>query len=209
MALDDPDLPMTGVIPSKEELARFINLTVRPHERDEWSYSFLLPDGWYQQPAPPGKPNIGNPAEFIPLGVYTPTADYMPPVIFSVGVRPAPAKGVVAEWLEEQCHLQQLALQRLVPHQFLVGWGADALAMQASDLGPMKLRIVMFEDGGRLFALTAMAPEKMWDTVVATLSLMILTFELADPKGQTANVLRKPKEAETEGSPGAGGRAQA
>lgn len=196
MALDDPDLPMKGVIPDKEALAEHINLTVRPHERDEWSYSFLLPDGWYQQPPPPGKPNIADPAEFIPLGVYTPTPHYMPPVIFSVGVRPAPKKGYVAEWLEEQCRLQQLVIQKMTVHEMLVGPVADASALQASDIGPMKLRIAMFEDGERLFVLTAMAPANMWDDVVATLSLMMLTFELAEPKGRNVPILRKPPEAE-------------
>jgi hypothetical protein len=68
----------------------------------------------------------------------------------------------------------------------------DAVALQASDIGPLKLRLVMFEDGGRLFVLTAMAPLKLWDTVVATLSLAILSFELIQPKGQTVPVLPKP-----------------
>jgi hypothetical protein len=198
MALDDPDMPMTGLVPTKEELESFLNLSVRPHERDEWKYSFLVPDGWYQQPPPPGRPDVTAPTEFIPLGVYTAAEKYMPPVLFSVGVRPAPKAGVVAEWLEEQCRAQSLALQRMTAHEFLFGWGADAVALQASDLGPLKLRVVMFEDGGRLFALTAMAPVDLWEAFVEPLSLMILTFELASPKGPTVPVFRKPPGADAE-----------
>jgi hypothetical protein len=118
----------------------------------------------------------------------------MPPVVFTIAVRRAPKEGSVAEWLEKQCYMQGLALQRMEVHKFLFGTGIDALALQASDLTPLKLRIVMFEDGGRLFALTGMAPVSMWETVVATLSLAILTFELVSPKGPTAPLLPEPRE---------------
>jgi hypothetical protein len=191
MALDDPDLPMNGVVPSKEELKDFMTLTIR-QPRPDLEFTFMLPDGWYKQPSPPDRPDLSNEAEFASLGVFTPTKEFVPPIVFSVGARPAPKKGTVAEWLEKQCHLQQLALQRMTVHEFLFGYGVDAVALQSSDIGPLKLRLVMFEDGGRLFVLTAMAPLKLWDTVVATLSLAILSFELIQPKGQTVPVLPKP-----------------
>ena len=56
-ALDDPDMPMKGLAPPPAELAEMMTITVR-HERPELEYSFLLPDGWYKQPTPPGKPQI-------------------------------------------------------------------------------------------------------------------------------------------------------
>jgi hypothetical protein len=195
--LDDPDMPMQGLIPSKEELKDFVHVRVT-HETPDIVYSILLPDGWCQQPKPPGKPDLSKEGEFVTLGVFTATKDFMPPIVFTVGVRPAPKKGVVAEWLERQCMLQQLALQRMAAHTFPFGPAADAIALQASDLGPMKLRVVMFEDGGRLFALTGMAPLKMWDTVVATLSLAIYSFELEEPMGPTVPVFRKPKPEDVE-----------
>lgn len=203
MALDDPDLPMKGVLPTQEELKEFMTLTVRPGQSD-LDFSFMLPDGWYQQPAPPERPNLKDEGEFLPLGVFTPTKNFIPPIVFSAAVRPAPKQGTVAEWLEEQCHLQQLALQRMTVHTFLFGPAADAVALQASELGPLKLRVVAFEDGGRLFVLTAMAPLKLWDTVVATLSLAILTFELLEPKGNTVAVLPKPPDDGASSGNGAG-----
>src|SRR5262245_60755106 len=105
MELDDLDLPMKGVIPSKEELQEFLTITVRQTPSDLDS-TFMLPDGWYQQPAPKQKPDLKNEAEFLTLGVYTPTKDFMPPVVFSIGVKKAPKVGNVAEWLEKQCYLQ-------------------------------------------------------------------------------------------------------
>jgi hypothetical protein len=193
MNLDDPDMPMAGLAPSPEDLAEMMNITFR-HDRPEFEHSFLLPDGWYKQPAPPGRPDVKeNENEFLSLGVYTVTRDFVPPVLFSVGVRPAPKKGYVAEWLEKQCALQGLALQRMTVHEFLFGWGADAVALQASDIGPLKLRIVMFEDSFRLWALTGMAPQSMWEGSVVPLSRAICTFELLHPGKQNTPILRKPE----------------
>ncbi len=193
MALDDPDMPMAGLGPSPEELAELMTITFR-HDRPEFEYSFLLPDGWYKQPTPPGKPELKESEnDFLSLGVYTVTKDFIPPVLFSVGVRPAPKKGFVAEWLEKQCILQGLAVERLTVHKFLVGWGADAVALQASDLGPLKLRIVMFEDSQRLWALTGMAPLSMWEASVIPLSRAICSFELLKPGTQNVAILPKPE----------------
>lgn len=192
MALDDPDMPMAGLAPAAEDLAEMMTITVR-HERPEFEYSFMLPDGWYQQPAPPGKPAVKDSEyEFLSLGVFTVTRDFVPPVVFSVGVRPAPKKGVVAEWLETQCTMQGLALQRMTVHKFLFGWGADAVALQASDIGPLKLRVVMFEDSHRLWVLTGMAPLSLWEGSVVPLSRAICTFELLNPGGQHTAILQKP-----------------
>jgi hypothetical protein len=193
MAIDDPDMPVSGLAPSPEELAEMMTLTVR-HERQELEYSFMLPDGWYQHPPPPGKPDVKESEyEFLSLGVFTVTRDFVPPVLFSVGVRPAPKKGVVAEWLEKQCIMQGLALQRMTVHKFLFGWGADAIALEASDIGPLKMRVVMFEDSHRLWVLTGMAPLTLWEGSVVPLSRAICTFELLKPGEQHAPILRKPE----------------
>lgn len=192
--LDDPDMPMAGLTPSPEELAEMMTITVR-HRRPEFEYSFLLPDGWYQQPTPPGEPQIKESEyDFLSLGVFTVTKDFVPPVLFSVGVRPAPERGHVAEWLEEQSTMQGLALQRMTVHKFLFGWGADAVALQQSDIGPLKMRIAMFEDSRRLWALTGMAPLSLWEGSVIPLSRAICTFELLHPGKQTVAILPRPEE---------------
>jgi hypothetical protein len=82
MALDDPDMPMAGLSPSPEELADLMTITFR-HDRPELEYSFMLPDGWYKQPTPPGRPEVKESEnEFLSLGVYTVTKDFVPPVLF-------------------------------------------------------------------------------------------------------------------------------
>jgi hypothetical protein len=188
MELDDPDLPMKGLVPTPDELSNFMNVTVR-QARPDLEFSILLPDGWFQQPTPPSRLDFSQEAEFAPLVVFSAAKDFVPPILWSAAMRPAPKQGSVAEWLERQCYLQQLALQRLEIHEFLFGVGADAVAIQASDIGPQKMRITMFEDGGRLFVLTGMAPLELWKPAVAELSLCTLTFELLQPKGQTAAVV--------------------
>jgi hypothetical protein len=185
MALDDPDLPTQGILPSPEELKDCLAVTIR-QPRPDLDSSLLLPDGWYQQPAPTDRIDFSKEAEFAPMAVFTATKNFLPPIIFSIGVRPAPKKGNVAEWLERQCYLQQLAIEKMKFNKFPFGWAVDASALQASDLGKLKLRITMFEDGGRLFALTAAAPLEIWDAWVVPLSLCLCTFELLDPKGQSA-----------------------
>lgn len=198
MALDDPDLPTQGIFPNPEELKDCIAVTIR-QPRSDLDSSILLPDGWYQQPAPPDRIDFSKEAEFAPLAVLTASKEMLPPIIFSIGVRPAPKKGNVAEWLERQCHLQQLALEKMKFNKFAFGWGVDAIALQASDFGKLKLRITMFEDGGRLFALTGMAPLKLWENWVVPLSLCLCTFELLEPKGQSAPL--GPKYSEEEAPP--------
>jgi len=195
MALDDPDLPTKGVFPNEEELKDCITVTVR-QPRPDLEFSILLPDGWYQQPTPLDKLDFSQEAEFVPLALFSASKDFLPPILFSVGVRPAPKKGTVAEWLERQCHLQQLALQRMKLNKFIFGWAAEAVALQASDFGKLKLRVTMFEDGNRLFVLTGMAPLEIWDAWVVPLGLCVNTFELLNPKGQSAPLAPKYSEGD-------------
>jgi hypothetical protein len=186
MASDDPDMPMESALPSPDEAKGFV-LVHMGHKRKEFRYGVLVPDGWYQQPPPPGDVDVRKEGEFLSLGVFTPTKDFVPPLVFAVAVRPAPRKGSVAEWYELECHRQGLALDRIRIRRFAFGVGVDGVALQGGDV-PMKLRIVMFEDGGRLWTLTAMAPVKLFEPAIRELSAMLLTFELDHPAGQTAPV---------------------
>ena len=198
MALDDPDLPTEGILPSPEELKLCLAVTIR-QPRPDLDSSLLLPDGWYQQPAPPARIDFSKEAEFAPMAVFTSSKELLPPVIFSIGVRPAPKKGSVAEWVERHYYLNQLAIEKMRINQFLFGWGVDASVLQANDSGTMKLRYTMFEDGGRLFSLIGMAPLALWEDWVIPLSRCLVTFELLDPKGQSAPL--GPKYVEEESTP--------
>lgn len=198
MSLDDREMPMRGVLPDEDEVKDFVVVELN-HPRKEFRYSFLLPDGWYQQPTPKEKADVRDDAEFLSLGLYTPTKDFMPPIVLSIGARPAPKKGSVAEWLEYQCYRQGLALTRMKVQKFPFGVGVDGVALQAGDV-EMKMRIVMFEDGGVLWSLVGMAPVKLFEDAVVVLSAAMLSFELSSPKGPTAPVvpLEEPEDEEPE-----------
>lgn len=198
MPLDDPDLPTQGILPSPEELQDCMAVTIR-QPRSDLDSSLLLPDGWYQQPAPADRIDFSKEAEFAPMAVFTASKVFLPPVIFSIGVRPAPKKGNVAEWLERQCYLQQLAIEKMVFNKFPFGWAVDASVLQANDSGKLKLRMTMFEDGGRLFLLIGMAPLELWEDWVVPLSRCLCTFELLEPKGQSAPL--GPKYSDEEAPP--------
>ena len=188
MELDDPDLPVT-VIPEGEALSDVVNIELAL-PREEYDASFLLPDGWYQQFVPEAAGDVRqNPHLFVPLGIYSATKEMAPPIVFSVAVRPAHKTGTVVEWLHAQCHIEQIVVERWVWRRFAFGLGIDAVAMQGSDFGPMRMRMAMFEDGGRLFQLIGMATQAMWPAQVAALSLPIVSFELKAPKGQTTPVV--------------------
>jgi hypothetical protein len=58
-------------------------------------------------------------------------------------------------------------------------------------MGPLELRVTMSEDGGRLFVLMGMAPLELWEPLVRTLSMCILSFERLQPKGQSAPLVPK------------------
>jgi hypothetical protein len=195
MSLDDPDLPTKGVFPNAEELKDCITVTVK-QPRPDLDFSILLPDGWYQQHVPVDKLDFSKETEFAPLALFSAGKQMIPPILFSVGVRPAPKKGTVAEWLERQCHLQKFALQRVKANKFIFGWAIDAVALQASPLDKLKMRVTMFEDGGRLFALMGMAPLDVWDAWVIPLGLCVNTFELLNPKGQSAPLAPKHPDAD-------------
>ena len=66
MALDDPDLPTQGIFPNPEELKDCIAVTIR-QPRSDLDSSILLPDGWYQQPAPADRIDFSKEAEFARL----------------------------------------------------------------------------------------------------------------------------------------------
>lgn len=194
MPFDDPDLPTQGFTPTKDELKDFNQVRIQ-HKKPDIGYSLLLPREWVEHPIPPGKTDLSDESSYVPIGLFSQTADMMPPFVLSIGVRPTPkAKGYVADWLERQCEEQRLVIEKMKIHHFLVGAVVEVAALQQADLAPMKLRIAMFEDGGRLFVLTAMAPASLWQAAVATLSLAIATFELDDPKGPTVALIAPPRE---------------
>jgi hypothetical protein len=47
----------------------------------------------------------------------------------------------------------------------------------------MTMRFVLFEDGGRLIQMCAMAPEPLWDSAIKKMAPMLASLELREPRG--------------------------
>jgi hypothetical protein len=57
---------------------------------------------------------------------------------------------------------------------------------QDSAAGKMRARLVMLEDGKRLFNLSVMAPEQLWKSLEPMLDRILHSFKLVERKGATA-----------------------
>jgi hypothetical protein len=149
------------------------------------AYSHLLPSGWQQVPIPEEEPDFSQPV-FLPLGVNM--APYGA-VLFTVAARPAFEDGSVYEWLLYLCQREQLEVRGAMPVRVAGRDMVECRATQQTDAGPMRLRLLMFEDGGRLFQISAMAPEAIWASLEATFDEMLESLQLDKCHGPTVPLI--------------------
>jgi hypothetical protein len=180
----DRDLPLSGLTPTPDERPLFNNIVVTPTAGVAYRYSLVLPSGWYKLPDMPGEKAFPEVGRFTALGVFSPYEQPAPPVLLSAGVTLPPSRDSVASHFERYCHEEGFEIIAMRPSAFCVGNVVDGLALQnAPPIGEVKMRIAMFEDGGRLFVLSGMAPSPLYSKFIRFLSLAMLTFELAHPAG--------------------------
>lgn len=147
------------------------------------AFTCRVPQRWVQATLPQHAVDFANPAALLPLAIFSSAADA---AAFSVAVRPAYETGAVSQWLTWLTEAQRL-------------FGADvarpyalsdrtAVACTASERGPageMRLRLVMFEDGGNLFVLTVSAPAARWAELEGLLDPIARSFTLLGGRGST------------------------
>lgn len=150
------------------------------------AFSFDMPSDWRLVDLPPEEPNFDQPDQFFPLAIAM--ASYGA-VLFTVAARPAFSDGAVAQWLAYVAGLQKLSHGEVEATHVGPHAGAVVLAEQESDVGTMRMRIAMFEDGERLVNVSAIAPAAIWDSVAPTLAAMVDSFALDAPRGGTAPVM--------------------
>lgn len=150
----------------------------------ELEFHFLLPPRWERVELPEEEIEADNPDYFLPLAAYAPDAK---PLFFAVGARPAYEGGTVAEWLETLCRHQGFEVNEL---EFCtMDDGSFAMicrASQESDFGAAAMVMALLEDGGNLYAISAMCPLGTWRTAGATLERMVRSFALQHRLGPTA-----------------------
>lgn len=143
---------------------------------------FLKPHDFQVTRLPVQGHEFARRAAFLPLVVaLTPNG----PLVFSVAARPAQPDGLVSHWLEQLCRTEgfqrgPISATRLGP---LPGVTCDAI--QHGDGVVMKMRLVLLEDGARLFQITAMAPEASWPAAERRFRPMLESFEIDEVHGPT------------------------
>jgi hypothetical protein len=151
------------------------------------AYSHALPAGWQQVPLPEEQVDFSQPV-FLPLGVNM--APYGA-VLFTVAARPAFDDGSVYEWMLYLCRREEFEIRSAMP---VCVAGRDMIecgAIQQTDAGPMRLRLLMFEDGGRIFQISAMAPEAIWGSLESMFQEMLDSFQLHEPRGARLRSFRE------------------
>lgn len=160
---------------------------VPPLERFE--YRLLLPAEWVKVQVPEEKPDFNNPALFLPICVYM--APYAA-IVFSAAVRPGYDDGTPQQWIEYLCREQGFEVKRTTPGTCAGMEAVYADAIQQTEAGPMRMRLVLFHGNGNLFNLSTMAPAPLWDSVAGVFEQMIMSFTF--PR-QTAELAAAPKRA--------------
>ncbi|HEU0120743.1 MAG TPA: hypothetical protein VFQ91_09475 [Bryobacteraceae bacterium] len=158
-------------------------IAVTPQGREELAFSYAKPSDWQSVEIPHEEPNFEDPKYFLPVAVATALYGIG---VFSVGVRPAFDDGTVREWLEWLCGEDQIQIEDLreVSVGPMRGYIFDA--RQKVGVGTMVMRNLYVEDGGRLFAVCAMAAEQIFASMQYILAEMTESFRLAHAEGPTA-----------------------
>jgi hypothetical protein len=168
--------------PKRESpLPTFSRMLVQ-HSNADWSFFVEVPDGWQRLPLPPQQVDFTNPADLAPLALFTPN---YAAIVFTAAARPILPGATAMAMLQFLAAQQRFALTNARNAILPCGKVAQADAAQTVNNDTMKMRLVVLEDGGTVYALSTMAPAPLWDAVRPMLDRMIESFTLANPKGPT------------------------
>lgn len=157
-------------------------ITVVPQGREQLAFSFELPAGWLTVEIPAEEPDFTDPKFFQPVGV---AASPYGMAVFSVGVRPAYEDGSVREWLGWLCAADGIGIENLREAELgdAVGFAFDGV--QSDGQTTMQMRNVYVEDGGRLYAVCAMAAAPIFPALEPELAAMAASFRMVTTSGAT------------------------
>ena len=142
------------------------------------AFSFSKPANWHVLAFPYPPASFDDPSFYEPAIIASsPATD----AILTIGTRPAPATGSLRESLAAWCCTEGAVVDAIRPYRT----GLLAAARHTANGVTMAMRIFFLEDGGRLYAICAMAAEPMFDGIQLLLSTMAESFELASPAGPT------------------------
>lgn len=162
--------------------AGFVSTTV-PSRIADLGLGFVRPSDWMVPDLPEETPDFTKPQTFVALALaMAPFAA----VVFAVGARPVYEDGSLAQWLEWLAKDQGYDPGPIEAEPGLCCPAVACWAMQQSGDTVMRMRLCLFEDGGRLVQVTAMAPQALWSAVHGSLHTMLHSLALAAPRGSRA-----------------------
>ncbi len=172
---------MSASLPSSDDyhvvaLAAHAGLTCR----------FLKPADFRIADLPADEVDFSKGAQFMPLAV---AITQYGPMVFTVAARPAYEDGVVSQWLEYICKAEGYAHTPVKATRIGEYPAVTCDATQKTDDVTMKMRFVLFEDGGRIFQMSAMAPEPLWDSAIKKMAPMLASLELHEARGTKVALL--------------------
>jgi hypothetical protein len=156
--------------------------TVVQDVRPELSFACDVPAGWQRVALPSPEADFTDPTVMRPLAVFAPT---YATIVFTVATRPLIPGTRPAAALAMLARAQGFEIGPVHEVEMPFGPAAEAEASARVGGDVMKLRLLMIEDGGQLFSITAMAPTPLWEAMRPTLDRIVASFALIDPRGST------------------------
>ncbi len=193
--------PMSASLPSGDDyhvvaLAAHAGLTCR----------FLKPADFKVADLPAEETDFSKGAQFMPLAI---AVTQYGPMVFTVAARPAYEDGTVSQWLDYICSAEGYTHTPVKETRIGAYPAVTCDATQKADDITMKMRFMLFEDGGRLFQMSAMAPEALWDSAIKTMAPMLASLELRETRGTQVSLFPGKPAAKSEEKPAAAPEAKA
>jgi hypothetical protein len=158
------------------------------------SFTYLRPADFHAIELPDETPDFEQPEKFFPLQIVM--ANFGA-VLFTVSARPAYGDGSVEDWAHFLARESAMKILSVQPSTLAGMPTIQVEATQEAEVGTMRIRMVLLEDGTRLLNLMIIAPASIWDSVEQTLQLTLSSFRLADKRGATAVLTRAVAEKAT------------
>lgn len=175
----DPEAPIETHTPGD-----FVTTTVRDPADPSLTFTCEIPVGWESAPIPPLEVDFADPAVMRPLCLFSPTYATM---FFTVATRPLIPGLSPAAALASLARAQGYEIGEVRPAELWAGPAAETEATHRTGNDVSRARIIMLEDGGRLFSVVASAPAPLWQAARHLLDPILDSFALTDPQGPTVD----------------------
>jgi hypothetical protein len=149
------------------------------------AFTCEVPAGWEETPMPPIGVDYSDPTVMRPLCLIGPAYAAM---FFTVATRPLIPDMSPAAALAFLARAQGYEVGEVRPAELWSGPAAEADATQRTGGDVTRARLLMLEDGGRLFSIVAAAPAPLWAAAKHLLDPIVDSFALEEPKGPTVDV---------------------